>query len=209
VLPEDQRERCFFSTHFYRACAALSGYFRLATVRDGSETPEVSRELIHLSLESSSKKMEIPSYEGWLARQLRAGDWSKIHALNQAVKVVEAGKAPQGALPDDSELLSVLWERVGASIAPLLLGHPSALSQLLAQLGGAEARKLAEAVLLHGSPAVACGEELDAATECIAALKRAAGGAAWKGWSLRWKEDPLLQDRAESASGPKWAWWRR
>lgn len=208
ALPTDQRERCTFSTHFYRACVALSGHFRLATVRDGSEAPTASRELISMILEGSNASV-LSGYEGWLACRLRAGDWPAIHVLNRTVEAVQAGSASPEALPENRALHRVLWQRVGSSLAPLLLGRPDVCTQLLQQLSVAESRQLAEALLRLGSPGVVCGEETDPAKECLVALKRAAGGAAWKAWNLRWKEDPLLQDRTGSASGPRWAWWRR
>ena len=207
ALPEERRARCFFSTHFYRACTALGGQFRLATVRDGSEAPPAGRELTHLTLESPGGTV-VPGYAGWLARRLRVGDWSAIHALNRAVAAAEGG-VPDEPLPDDAEWLPVFWERAGTAMAPALAGRPGLLLPLLAQLGGAEARRLAEALLLHGSPEAVCGNDAEAAVGCMTALKRTASGAAWKAWSLRWKDDPLFHAQAGSASGPKWAFWRR
>src|SRR6266542_406430 len=68
-------------------------------------------------------------------------------------------------------------------------------------------RPLADALLAAASPAKLCGPNAtsDAAQACLAALRSAASGKAWREWVKKWRDDLALGSFATDTQ----TWWQR
>ncbi len=210
ALPSQDRLGVTFSTHFYRACDHHRQQFRIATVRSGSEGPSQRNPYVTFDLEAATVRPEptasAGAYVRWLARTLKSGNVAEAEAVRQAIcgETGNDGVSPPRAVPLAPLALAALAERAPHQVGSFLGGDPEVVIDLLKS--AAEPRRLADALLAKATPGSLAGNgSVDAAARCMAAVRAAASGGAWKEWERKYAEDP----RVKSNTRPAWAFWRR
>jgi hypothetical protein len=207
LLPAGERSRLHFATHFYRACHPLRDRFSVVTVQSWAEAPSGRENYLVYDLEAGKyPRVEVKGlYPGWAARALKQGRGAEVCTLGRAAGRLRAEAALAGLdLPDDPGFYGALWELAGPKIAPALRGRAPVISQLVAE--GEKRRELADALLDGASPLEVCGAvSAEEARRCLAALRSAAGGKAWRAWEKTWEGDPLLKSLPRAG----WAFWQR
>lgn len=200
ALPDRERKRLTFATHFYRDCDPHRDRFRLVTIENEGEGPldlapyHVVREHERCAAPASSP---LATY---LARLLAASRWDEAEAFRDRVDRLRRGEAVSHPALEEPEARALL-EAAGPQIAPLLSGKPHLISGLLDT--PRPDRDLAEALLRSGGPSQLCGgsAESERGTHALRTLESAAGKQAWREWAQRWADE--LPQRA----GARRMWW--
>jgi GTPase-associated protein 1 len=207
-MATEERLRLTFATHFYES-HHLRSFFTLATVRSREEVPSRRENYLVFDLGDGEFPRISPAsaYAGWLADCLHSRRWEEIGVLNAFLDGVRNGRGEAGkdALPIGTKACAALWERAGEKVVQALLGDVGLTVEFLRKLSSS--RPLADALLAAASPAKLCGPNAtsDAAQACLAALRSAASGKAWREWVKKWSDDLALGSFATDTQ----AWWQR